>query len=219
MSISFFKHRKNKQTKKKAHQKPDDNSWEWSRHKDKNQHRPGVCDGREQHVCLRFVWRFIVNKKDNTRSSYHTDKRPIPWKKKLLRNWDKKANSQKELWSGQINDINNQFYGSIAINDGWWSVISRYFVLCFSLFRKFASVKRKTLFYLNEVAEESYPYRGNVRSKVSVWMFFSAFRTDFRSLPNKTSVSLWQQPATAAFKIPGNIPSTVKPGTPLFFVW
>ena len=140
-------------------------------------------------------------------------------KKKLLRNWDKKANSQKELWSGQINDINNQFYGSIAINDGWWSVISRYFVLCFSLFRKFASVKRKTLFYLNEVAEESYPYRGNVRSKVSVWMFFSAFRTDFRSLPNKTSVSLWQQPATAAFKIPGNIPSTVKPGTPLFFVW
>jgi len=32
----------------------------------------------------------------------------------LLRK-DKKVNSQKELLSGQINDINNQFYGSIAV--------------------------------------------------------------------------------------------------------
>lgn len=105
-------------------------------------------------------------------------------------------------------------------NCQWYFVISRYFLPCFSLFRKFASVRAKTLyFYLNEVAEESYPYRGNVRSKVSAWMFFSAFRTDFRNLPNKTSVFSWQQPATAAFKMPGNIPSTVKPGTPLLFVW
>lgn len=34
--------------------------------------------------------------------------------KKLLRK-DKKVNSQKELLSVQINDVNNQFYGSIAV--------------------------------------------------------------------------------------------------------
>ena len=74
-------------------------------------------------------------------------------------------------------------------------------------------------FYLNEWVEEPYPYRGNVMSNVSSLIWFSAFRTDFRNLPNRTLVSSWQQLETTAFMIPGNIPSTVSPGIPLFFVW
>ena len=66
----------------KTYQKPNNNTREWSGYKNKEQHRPGVGDGRNQHMSLSLGLLFIVYQEDDAGRPHDTDKCTIPCREK-----------------------------------------------------------------------------------------------------------------------------------------